>query len=436
MKNILLLFLGIFIALASLEILLQTSSFVIAQADKFTNRRAGALSRDKNVIKILCIGESTTFAQYPKQLTDYLNANLKKDFMVIDCGIPGTNIKNITERIDSQLEMYNPDIVISMMGINDASLEDKTVYKRYKLKTVSLFMLIKRNIEEIAARKLHADDSTGDYTKISDESFRQNREPSELIKLAEKNPHDLKVIESLIYFYRMKQNFNQVENYAGIFFKNGGTLEHTSVLFMLTDVYVKQQKHDKAKELILSVLKDKKITDDLKDDYLKKTVESYLSFSDLQHQSDFYNLITAEKAETSILDDLYQYLVSKNINAVYYNYPNKFKNLNKALTLNTEQIRQAYLVFAKKAIDHGAVYICMGYPTMPISEVEIFFKNSPLKNDIIFVSNENNFKERLKKEPYYKFFNDSFGLTFGHCTKLGNAMIAENVGKKITELIN
>ncbi|MDD2524328.1 MAG: hypothetical protein PHT81_05750, partial [Endomicrobiaceae bacterium] len=150
MKRIFSMFFGIVFALISLEVLLQLSSFVITQANKINNNKSVKIINDREQIKILCIGESTTFAQYPKQLVDYLNTHINKDFVVIDCGVPGTNVENIASRIDEQIRMYDPNIVISMMGANDAKLKSTPIYKKYKLKTVELFMLIKRHIESIA----------------------------------------------------------------------------------------------------------------------------------------------------------------------------------------------------------------------------------------------------------------------------------------------
>ena len=63
MKQIILLFIGIFIALSSIEVLLQTSSLVIKYVNKISNTqkiKAKITAKDNNTIRILCIGESTT----------------------------------------------------------------------------------------------------------------------------------------------------------------------------------------------------------------------------------------------------------------------------------------------------------------------------------------------------------------------------------------
>ena len=158
MKQILLLFIGIVIALFCLEVLLQTSSFVLKYANKISNSQKTGKKlkvKDDDSIRILCIGESTTYGQYTKMLPYFLDKNTNKNYIIIDCGIPGTNMKNIAERINKQINYYQPDIIVTMMGINDAQFNDKQIYKQYPIKIFNLFLLIKRNIENIVATKLY-----------------------------------------------------------------------------------------------------------------------------------------------------------------------------------------------------------------------------------------------------------------------------------------
>ena len=70
----------------------------------------------------------------------------------------------------------------------------------------------------------------------------------------------------------------------------------------------------------------------------------------------------------------------------------------------------------------------MQYPTMDVEEIKQMFNGD---EDIIFVSNEENFKEALEKGKYEDYFVDNFGGTFGHATSKGNRLIAENVANVI-----
>ena len=438
MKQIMLLFIGIVFALICLEIMLQTSSFVIKYANEINNKQeiTKKVSSDISSIKILCIGESTTFAQYPKQLVYFLDNFTDKKFTVIDCGVPGTNINNIAERLEEQIKYYKPDIVVSMMGINDAIYNNKKIYKKYPIKIFNLFILIKRNIEELVTTKLYADETDKDYSSITDKYFITGEKPQKLIDIAEKNPTDLSAIKSLIALYRTKKDFTNIEKYAKLFFEHNKNIKDSEVLFVLTDAYIRQNKFEDAKKLISTIISDKNFDDDIKNEYFSKITESYIFFSDLQQTKEYYDLLVSCKTETSVLDNLYDYLKTNGIKTKYYAYKNKYKNVIKEPNLNLPEIKNAYLFIAQQLIKNDIIYICMGYPTMSIEKFKDLFKNSDLENKIYFVSNEDNFKEELKKHSYYEIFRDNFAGNFGHCTDYGNEIIAKKLAKTISQLIN
>lgn len=74
--------------------------------------------------------------------------------------------------------------------------------------------------------------------------------------------------------------------------------------------------------------------------------------------------------------------------------------------------------------------VIMQYPTLDVDELKDMFDGS---EDIIFISNEENFKEALENGKYEDYFIDHFRSTFGHATLLGNRLIAENVADTIEE---
>ena len=92
--------------------------------------------------------------------------------------------------------------------------------------------------------------------------------------------------------------------------------------------------------------------------------------------------------------------------------------------LNT--IEYHYQRLYKKLNEEGIKYIAMQYPTLDINELKNMFEGD---KDIIFISNEENFKKALKKGKYEDYFIDKFAddFGFGHCTPKGNRLIAENV---------
>jgi len=53
------------------------------------------------------------------------------------------------------------------------------------------------------------------------------------------------------------------------------------------------------------------------------------------------------------------------------------------------------------------------------------------EDNIIFVDNEKVFKDAVSSLGYNKYFEDSFGGDFGHCTPKGNRLLAENIANTI-----
>ena len=58
-------------------------------------------------------------------------------------------------------------------------------------------------------------------------------------------------------------------------------------------------------------------------------------------------------------------------------------------------------------------------------------------NDVIFVDNERIFKEALRQGSYKEYFKDMFAGDFGHCTRKGNELLAQNIANVILkEVLN
>jgi tetratricopeptide (TPR) repeat protein len=81
-------------------------------------------------------------------------------------------------------------------------------------------------------------------------------------------------------------------------------------------------------------------------------------------------------------------------------------------------------------LDRGVKLIVVQYPCRSIEPLKHIFEN---KEGIIFVDNENSFKDALKHGDYKEYFNDCFAGDFGHCTRKGNRLLADNIAKAIIQ---
>jgi len=118
---------GIVAALAVIEGLLRLGGLVYQPSDTpdVNNLRSG-----DGTYRVLCLGESTTAGiesgtkAYPYLLEDILNEKAagKARFEVINGGRPATTSDVIVANLPEMLERLDPDIVVTMMGINDGNL--------------------------------------------------------------------------------------------------------------------------------------------------------------------------------------------------------------------------------------------------------------------------------------------------------------------------
>jgi tetratricopeptide (TPR) repeat protein len=69
----------------------------------------------------------------------------------------------------------------------------------------------------------------------------------------------------------------------------------------------------------------------------------------------------------------------------------------------------------------------------PMRDVELLKRLFEDKEGIVFVDNENIFREAVRQGSYEEYFVNSFAGDFGHCTPKGNRLLAQNVAEAIIE---
>ena len=116
----------------------------------------------------------------------------------------------------------------------------------------------------------------------------------------------------------------------------------------------------------------------------------------------------------------------------YFNKAEQYRL--KHYSFNTQKI---YEEIINIAFDNNIKFIAMQYPMRSIDSLKILLKNSRYYDNLIFLSNENTFKNYLYNGGKYEdLFTDQFAGDFGHATILGNEMIAKNIEETLTEFFN
>jgi tetratricopeptide (TPR) repeat protein len=221
-EKIALIIFGLVIGLVLLESGLWLGGWAFLSFQEHSNK---AVSGGKNVYRILCLGESTTArtiefdegeSSYPSQLQGILNQGRSgKKFIVINAGVPGITTTGIVRQLSDNLNEYNPDIVIAMMGINDRG--NILPYESTHL-TPALSFLKEFKIYKLAALLwLHCIDKLSELRDEDcfprDERFTREfeKEKARLKQAIEMNPGDSRGYLALGSYYLGLARFRDAE---------------------------------------------------------------------------------------------------------------------------------------------------------------------------------------------------------------------------------
>jgi hypothetical protein len=101
-------------------------------------------------------------------------------------------------------------------------------------------------------------------------------------------------------------------------------------------------------------------------------------------------------------------------------------------------LTNSYRRVLKLSREYNFRVLAMQYPTMPLRKLREVLRDAGAEQDeVVFISNEN-FNLVVNDKNRSEFFDDLFGLQFGypfgHATRKGNSVIAENVVQAIAEV--
>ena len=440
-KKFLLIIPGILLSLVLLEFSLRFAGFAISSYRQYKNNK---VLKNKSQYTIMCLGESTTADQYPVQLQQILDEKYPNKFSVIDCGIPAISLKPILKLSYNNIQKYNPDIVICMMGINNGFYNpennNKKIYES-DLKIYNLYILLKQHIKSLLNSKFLFANSNINTNWIEKYMYFREQQKydiaEEMLNLEiSKNPDNQDAQAELAYFYYFFLEKRIVGyNMAKKAIDNKSNNIITKSIFYDIIFYHNKFENTNSKEFQFYI--DKILNKDIN---TFKSPKKYWLFTQIQ------NVINDEQKKflTNILFDGTNKSIEYSIAAISCLNKKNFKKaqeyFDKAeeLRLNSPNTETygLYKLIIKKLIDNNIKVICMQYPVRSVNSLKEQLKNESYFDKITFISNEENFKKALMNKNYDEIFNDQFAGDFGHCTELGNTMIAENIVNTLEKLIN
>jgi hypothetical protein len=391
----------------------------------------------------MCIGESTTFQGYPDSLQKILNKKYPNKFLVVDCGIPGASLEYILNHLDENIAKYKPDFAVCMMGINDEIVlvnpDQKNLYSgSCKLKILKLFILLKKHITELT--EVHFDKKTHNfyakdnyqkqqvYKLYEQKLYREAALVCKDILRMEPDDVDTTVFLAMLKYHCLNDQKSAYHDALNIIQENKkNDYDSRQTVYQILSDYKKDIKSSRYfadkiindKNVILNCSTYHALKNYVTQEQKNKLLERLSSCKQLLDQ--YYGILAIECMENKNYIAAEEYF--KRAEKIRLEYPNE----------NTYRV---YKRIMQKLIHKNIEVICMQYPVRSVEVLKNILKNEQYYNNIEFISNENNFKDLLKKKKFNEVFSDQFAGDFGHYRQEGSILIAESVIGSLEKILN
>jgi hypothetical protein len=409
----------VIIFLISIILAIEIILTMLSQTLIYKSDLMASFERQDDALRIVTIGESTTdenaydpIISWPSQLESLLE-KAGHNIQIINLAQAASNSSIQAQRLIDHLDNIKPHLVISMIGIND-SIVWLGGHKWYmRIRTVKLFFWIRDYLAYIVR------------SRSKNEIFEKNSDYYVILKdLEGKNNQDgIRFVDQIALSYprffvdRKKAAQFYYELAFDIYSIYNKERSHFDLIFHLFKKSTEQQFYlnEVAFERFVHAIS-------LMEDYdlCYETAQKFLKTNHFLNNLGLTSF--AECAEKKPDTDFWNQVFSRNI-----------WRLNFVMTENT--ILKSYERIFNELEKRNIQLMAMQYPTLSMEILGIREQLSAKTNNIIFISNEDNFKEALEVFDYSDLFIDRFGGTFGHSTNKGNSIIADSVFQAITKWI-
>ena len=458
MQKIFLFAFGLFLCAILLESGLRAGGFIFLS---FQEHKNAISARQKGAYRILCLGESTTANTWPSILEDILNQeNMSIKFSVIDKGVPAITTPLILAQLKNNLDKYNPDMVIAMIGINDpiptVSHEGIITKRKYtSLSSFRIFKLIKfmhsRIVNKADKIALAVQEKNNNYVYANDSTCPVSLKDIDMETIAADPYAGLGVMDKSLDKKIEKSYLKAIKMHP----KNQMLYLCLAIFYETRHMYDKAEKtHIRAMEVNpedyvgyygLGLMYEHLGNNDRAEEIYKKAIEVN-SRSDIKDMRAYYSLSSLyclqgqyDKAEEVLkkgiaIDPYYDVLYGSL--ALIYEKQKKYSLVKEYFVKadrvrsrsNNPQTRYSYQRLQEILRQRNVKFVLAQYPLRSIKYLKKMFDE---RDGIVFVDNELIFKKALKASGYKDYFIDRFAGDFGHCTQRGYELLARNIADTI-----
>lgn len=454
-------------------------------------------AKDKRVI--LCVGDSVTALggaySYPSLLGNLLNSS-GRACAVVNKGLPNTTSQYAADNIERFIKEYRPDIVVSLIGINDISpvrYYDSVSDRDGVFFKLSGFYRFSRLVFSQGFSKLRRDTDlkSAGWKYLEERMWPQAKDC--FIKAIVGSPRDPEAFRGLGVASKELMRFDDAE----LYFRKAieyGTPRKYDTLLTLSQMYCATLRFEKAKNCLIEAIRIEPYNDLAYADmaalctrldegslavvYSDKAIELNPSGTRAYADMSAYYLLKRdyEAAEKMALKAVEIDPLAVNprivLGKVYMARSRRdaaVKVLNEALNIEPgndrarrflaaiymesgdQPMAAGQLVEAERytgdytsemtGINYRKIYrITRGY-NIPLVAVQYPMRSvsalkdlfADVKEGIYFVDNESSFKKSVAESGFSEYFTDMFAGDFGHGTAAGNELLARNIARVLDD---
>jgi len=398
---------GIVLALVLLEAGLRLGGAVWLWARE--QRNAAAL-RSGGLVRVLCIGESTTAlggeTSYPRELERVLDRDGGgRRFSVVNAGVPGITTDALLDRLEEQLDRYRPDVVVTMLGVNDDLVAGDDVRRLpafSSLRVVKLVHLLIQHVRQLLGGDGAATPAANPAVAraVAALAAGQHGEAESILRAAASGPAPPpEVVKALVTVLTGLARFDDALQVARTWLDghpdDAGMRELSWQVEIARAALATQERRLDEAEAMLTRL----------DRLLPDTAHKQRA------------AVLAQRSAIAELrgdhDAAAQHRAAADAMRVRTWRPSTERN---------------YRTLVQIVGRRGIRLVAMQYPLRPVASLRAMLGDPP---GVVFVSNDAPFRDALRRAPWETWFTDSFAGDFGHTTPAGSRLLAESAARAI-----
>lgn len=485
--------LGVIFSLVLLEGLVRLGGFIFLSSQEYRNKKA---LKDKETYRILCLGESVTATggknSYPCQLERILNKrNLGMKFSVINKGVVAMDSVVVADNLEDNLDKYNPDMVITMIGCNNGrerlpygnvSFDRKRYFKFWELAQFIFYNIVSKGKQDCFQKVVKEERNDNNRNCLKEKELDLFKKKH---SIPENNLSENDLVALGDFYMQVKQYGEAEKIYKKTIEINS---ECSDAYVKLGNIYYRWGNYHEAEKCNKKAIELNPRNDwayfQLGQTYTGQKGQKNRAMNMMKKaikinpRNDwaYLNLALRYNGEGKWeeAENMFRKVIEINPQneGVYYDFGSLY--IRRGLYGKAKDIFiKAMEVFPDDDRIYGALALCYrrlgeyelaknyeekankirfsGYNPItrdsyqkikevvkrrgvklvcmqyPMRKVSLLKAIVGLSEGVVFVDNERVFKKAVEREGYEVYFNDMFAGDFGHCTSKGYRLLAENV---------